>query len=259
MQDRFADTEKFSVVLSFAQALEQEARDFLSESAPSIPAYNQLNPPGSPCGGGIPDAYLFDHTGKLVQHGHPANLYALVPKLVEAAPDPIPPGILGAFEPVLFEKEARALEDPSRCAGEIVKTLEEAAAGDGGRAREARALVEQVRTWLPTEVERLQKSSRKRPGTTAFSADRFLTRFAGVDRSLEKQVESLLKQLSKDPDIRSFVRGMEDLERARACEKEAKARRFARRGRKLMERIIQSARASAELKKEAAEALASCE
>ena len=208
MQKEYADTLKFSVVLSFAQDVEPAAIDFLKKSARGVPVYNQLNPPGSPCGRGIPDAYLFDHTGKLVKHGHPSKLYDLVAKLVEATPDPVPPGILDGFEPVLLEEEARALEDPQRPAAKMLAALEELTAGDDDRALEARELLAQVRAWLPAEVERLERISRRRPGTTAFLADQFLTRFAGVDDTLEMRVESLEKTLSKQPDVDRFVRAI---------------------------------------------------
>ena len=50
MQEEYAESEKFSVVLSFAQRLDEEAEKFLRKAAPSIPAYDQLDPPGAPCG-----------------------------------------------------------------------------------------------------------------------------------------------------------------------------------------------------------------
>ena len=109
MQTKYAESEKFTVVLSYAQRREQQAVDFLTENAPNIPAFNQLNPTNAPCGGGIPDAYLFDHTGRLVSRGHPSRLYEHVPALVAKVPDPIPPGILGTCEPRHLVDEAEGI------------------------------------------------------------------------------------------------------------------------------------------------------
>jgi len=251
MQEKYAGEGKFTVVLSYAQAVEPQAIDHLKSNAPSIPAYDQLNPPNAPCGNGIPDAYLFDHTGRLVRHGHPAELYGLVPELVESAPDPIPPGILGAFEPERLAEEAAALRHPNRA---VAPTLEALAAIDRGgddRAAEARALVAQVRGWLPGEVERLEKAAPKRPGATALACERFVARFEGVDRRLEQRVVRLKKELARQPGVKDYVRAIRDLERAAAASDERAGAQFRRRARAALERLDASPKFSAALKKEA--------
>lgn len=251
MQKEYADTEKFVVVLSYVQELDQGAIDSLKKTAPQIPVYYQLRPPGSPSRGGLPDAYLYDHTGKIIKHDLPDQLYDLVEGLIDAAPDPIPPGILGDFEPKLLVEEARQLEDPARPAAKLLKELEALRAEGGERASEAGALLARVQAWLPAEVERLERIAKRRPGTTAYFADQFLTRFKGVDKDLEARVKKLHKKLKATPEVETFVRAMKDLERARTTEDARKAKQFEKRARKAVDKILKSRKASRELKKEA--------
>jgi len=93
MQTKYPE-HAFTVVLSNAQIVDDEMRAFPEEKAKGIAVYDHINPPNYPCGPGIPDAYLFDHTGRLVETGRPYELYPLVEGLVMAV---LPPGILGAF------------------------------------------------------------------------------------------------------------------------------------------------------------------
>lgn len=255
MQEKYSESEKFTVVLSFAQELDEEATSFLKKAAPSIPAYDMLNPPKSPCGPGIPDAYLFDHTGKLVKRGHPATLYKLVAGLVEAAPGPIPPGILGDFVPRALEEEARALEDPLQPAGKIFSRLTELARGETDDAAEASELLEQVRGWMLREVERMEKRAEKQPGFTAYDASLFTARFKGTDKESVSRAKALNKGLVRDPYTKKFVRALGDLERGRAEEDSDKGVQFVRRARTALEKIRDDRKAPSSIKREVREAL----
>ena len=251
MQRDYSESGKFSVVLSFAQPLDQEGSDYLKSNAGSIPAYDQLNPPDSPCGDGIPDAYLFDHTGRLVKRDHPARLYDLVAQLVEAVPDPIPPGILGTFQPVELKELAASLVDPQQPALPVINRLEALTRSNDDQAAEARTLIEQVRQWLPGEVVRIEKGSERRPGRSAYLADQFLTRFQGVDRELEEKVKALRKSLFSEADVETFVRARKDLARAESEGDPRKSAQFEKRGRSTLARVVRSKRASSALKSEA--------
>lgn len=255
MQEKYAESKKFTVVLSFAQQLDEEAQSFLQKSAPLIPAYDQLNPPGAPCGPGIPDSYLFDHTGKLVKRGHPAELYRLVSDLVEAVPDPIPPGILGDFVPRSLEAEARALEDPLLPVAEILERLEKLARGEDDVAVEAAELLAQVREWMPREVERLEKLAKKRPGFAAYDANLFASRFKGADKEVVSRAKALSKKLARDPYIKKFIRALGDLDRGRAAAGTEKGAQFVRRGRTALEKIRDDREAPSSIKREVREAL----
>ena len=252
MQTKYAESEKFTVVLSYAQRREQQAGDFLTENAPNIPAFNQLNPTNAPCGGGIPDAYLFDHTGRLVSRGHPSRLYEHVPALVAKVPDPIPPGILGTFEPRHLVDEAAALEDPTKPVAPILERLAALVERGGEKAEEAKALLEQVRGWIPAEVERLGATAEKYPASCAVHARRFLARFEGVDAALEKRVEALHKTALKTPGVKDYVRALEDLDRAATSGSARKASQFERRAREKLQRIVEGSRAARAVKDEAA-------
>jgi len=259
MQKKYADTEKFTVVIAYVQELEDEAVEYLKKTAPDIPVYDQLNPPDSPCGRGIPDAYLFDHTGTLVEHDHPMALDNRVAGLVEAAPDPDPPAILGKLEPVLLVEEAKALRDPGRPAKEVLVALEELAAGPGERAKEAQALLDQVRAWLPAEVDWMERLAKRRPGMSAYHGDLFLRRFEGVDAQLDARVQELTKELTSAAEVPTFVRAMKDLEKALLDPGTRKATQFEQRAKKALSKIEKSSKASKALKKEAAELQAELE
>jgi len=255
MQKEYAESEKFTVVLSFAQELDEEAESFLKKAAPSIPAYDQLNPPDSPCGPGIPEAYLFDHTGKLVKRGHPASLYKLVADLVEAAPDPIPPGILGEFVPRALEEEARSLEDTTQPASKVFSRLKELARGEDDVAAEAEELLTQVRGWMLREVERMEKRAEKQPGFTAYDASLFAARFKGTDKESVSRAKALNKKLVRDRYTKNFVRALGDLERGRAEADTDKGTQFTRRARTALEKIRDDRKAPASIKQEVREAL----
>ena len=257
MQEEFAATGKFTVVLSYAQKVDDEEgiETFLNKRAKGIPVYDEIDPPGAPCGRGIPDAYLFDHTGAIVKHGHPMLLYDLVEELVEAAPDPVPPPLLGSLEPLHFEKEAQVLADPTQPVLETLRAIEAAAEETGPRSEEARQIVAQVHAWLPEEVDRIEKRSRRRPGTSTYRAQRFLVRFEGVDSALEERVAAFEKEMLREPGIKDFLRGMADLDRASAAEG-TKATQYERRAAKVLKRVADNEKASEYLRKEASAKLA---
>ncbi|PIY36602.1 MAG: hypothetical protein COZ06_35630 [Armatimonadetes bacterium CG_4_10_14_3_um_filter_66_18] len=72
MQQKYAKSGKFTVFLSNVQNYSDEVGAFLRENGPTIPLYEQVRLPHAPCDGGIPDAILFDHTGKVIAHGSPS-------------------------------------------------------------------------------------------------------------------------------------------------------------------------------------------
>jgi len=236
MQEKYAGTGKFTVVLSYVQELDQEAREFLAKEHGDIPIYDQLRPQGAECGPGIPDAYLFDHTGKIVKHAHPASLYGLVEELIEAVPDPVPPGILGAFEPEILFDECDALRDPAQPVRSTLQRLERYVEEDALEAEEARAILALVSAWVPEELARIERRRARHPARAAWDAECFLERFEGYDRELEKRARTLHDELEREPGIKLWLRAMADLRKG--LEGGAKGRRFVERGRKTLEKIV---------------------
>ncbi len=244
MQNKYAESGVFTVVIAYVGRLDEKGRKYLREEAPQIPAYDRLNPPGSPCGNGVPDAYLFDHTGALVKHDHPTRLIDLVPGLVAKAPLPPPPGILGDFEPVTLKAEAELLQDASRPVLKTIQRLKSLADSSAENAQEAKDLRAQVLEWFSSEVEHLQKAMKKLPGNCAYTVQRHRVRFKGVDKGLEQSLATFEKNLLRVPNIRRFITALEDIERARQCEDADKGLRFRKRGINTLKSVAKGKRSS---------------
>ncbi|MEM8712501.1 MAG: hypothetical protein AAGG01_16225 [Planctomycetota bacterium] len=250
MQAKYKESDAFTVVLSYAQQLDSEGREFLKKNAASIPAFNQLNPSNAPCGGGIPDAYLFDHEGNLVQHGHPSALMPLVPNLVAAVPPPVPPGILGAFEPKHLTSAAEKLQDESLPAGPILEDLRKRIAAKGEDADEAQELLDQVLTWVRRESDRLQKTQKRDPGECAYRATRFLERFEAVDETSLSGVRTVLSKLKKEKGMDRYLRARSDIDRALAEGKGRRARQFRQRAERELTKLLERKDVSKTLKRD---------
>lgn len=256
MQKTYADTDAFSVVLSYVQQYDASVKSFLESNAPTIPSFNQFEPTGAPCGGGIPDAYLFDYEGKLVAHGHPAELYGLVPALVEAVPAPVPRPFLVGFEAPQLVSELEALRDPNRSAAPVLAALGGLAKVDDAKGREARRLVGAVGEWMATEVERMERVQNRVPAQTAYHAQCFTARFEGAEASLDARVTVLSRTLTKLPGVREYLRGCDDLERGAAATDEKLADQFVKRGVATLERVVGNSKASTEVREAAREKIA---
>lgn len=251
MQTNYAETDQFSVVLSYMQHFDASVKEFLAQNAPTIPSFDQLEPPGAPCGGGLPDAYLFDHEGKLVGHGHPAELYPLVPALVAAVPAPEPRPILGTVVAEHLVDEANALRDPARPVAPLLKALDGLAAVDDPKGREAKLLASEVRGWMRAEVDRMEGVAERVPAQTAFHAQRFAIRFKGADTPLEARANQLARSLLELAGVKDYLRACHDLERAAATKDKKRADQFAKRALATLDQVVGSSKVSKEVSKAA--------
>lgn len=89
MQDKFAKTGKFQVVLSHVQGENKKAIEgLLSKNKVTFPSYQQLRLKNAPGGRGIPHMVLFDHEGNIIDQGYIQDIDNKIAKLVKAAPNP---------------------------------------------------------------------------------------------------------------------------------------------------------------------------
>lgn len=203
MQKKYAGTGKFTVVLSYVQRKTDNVAAFLNQNAPDIPCYNQAIVPAAPCGRGIPDAALFDHTGKLLNHGHPSEIEQLVEAAVNAAPSP-PSGPLAGLDVKFCKLEANALQNEKTPILQVLQSLDRHAMGsDTNKAAEARMLAGSVRKWVGGEKDRLKDMAAKEPVGTAMRLEAFVARVAGVKEGA--QAVEILRKLQAEKYVWELV------------------------------------------------------
>ncbi len=258
MQQKYAKSGKFTVFLSFVQTFNEDAGKFLKEQAPTIPVYEQINLPHSPCGKGIPHAVLFDHTGAVVATGDPDELEQKVEALVKATPDP-PPEILGGLEIKSCTSLAEQLAT-GKAIDPILKKLTVMAEKDDESGKEAKQLAEAVNKYIESEKTRLKESADATPAKTVLKLNGFLIQIKGMNG--EQELRDLVAKLKKDKNVALLVTTMQQVDALQA--KIAKNKKSNRaddsalaKAKETIRKMIAGGKVSESVKKEAEEFLQS--
>ena len=204
MQKKYGSSGRFQVVTSHVQAFDEAVVPFLKKSGVNFPVYQQLRPTAAVMPSGIPAAFLFDHTGKLVAQGSPTALYAKVEALVRAAPAPLPDSpMIEGVEVQACRAQAMALV-PGKPVAAACRALETRAKGGKADAAEAQALLDKAREWIAAETQRLAGLAEEKPAEALEPVRVLAATTAGMPEG--KKPAELLATLQKDPNVAALAR-----------------------------------------------------
>jgi thiol-disulfide isomerase/thioredoxin len=196
LQNDLGKTGKFIVIGSHAQGMSDDVTKMLASKGVNYPVFQQLRLPHAPSAGGIPFAYLFDHTGAIVGKGHPSALYKQAEELVAKTPSPLLYGIKVKYCKSEVKKITKGKGWKSAMAA-----LQKRVDGEGEDAQEAKLLLGNVNSYIKGQLD-LGRAGLERNPTVAYADLRKLSKkLAGLPEG--KEAKSLADKISKD---KSFKR-----------------------------------------------------
>jgi len=192
--NRYEITGKFAVVLSYVTEFKDNAKEYLTEKAPTIPCYLDMNIPEAPRGKSTPYAVLFDHTGKIIAKGSHTELMEMVDKLVEDAPVP-PLPILGELEVKYCKSQAKQLLGGKNLMI-ICRSLQNLAKKNDDKGKEAQDMLKAAFIYINKEKLRLEESMKIFPASTLAKLDKFYTQIRGL--KCDKEIKTMILELKRD-------------------------------------------------------------
>ena len=197
MQDKYAKTGKFQVVLSHVQGENKKAIEgVLSKNKVTFPSYQQLRLKNAPCGRGIPHMVLFDHEGNIVEQGYIQDLDKKIAKLVKATPNPADYSPLYETVDVKHNKREVTGLKLGRSVKSALATLSRKAQKKDAAGLEADAIIKAVHAWGEKELTDATAQLETAP-TTAYGRLVILNKtFYGMP--LVKELPKTLSPLMKD-------------------------------------------------------------
>lgn len=194
MQKHFG--KKYLIVLgSHMQPKSEETIKLLDDCGCNFTVFQQMiSPVAPPEGGGIPQAYIIDHTGKLVESGHPMELAGKVARYVEEAKSVISPVFLPFFNPlseINIKPKFKGIKNSFRydkAWSKPMQKLRSMAENKNKPDQDASEMLEDIISACETEINEIASFSRKRP-TEAF------LRFSQLEKNLKgTSMEELLTE-----------------------------------------------------------------
>lgn len=206
----------FCVIGNHVQQYSPETDKFLKEKGITFPVYQHLSLPVNQGFSGIPHAFLFDVTGKVVAEGHPKDLINKVPPLLQEAMVMKKTGVLNAFEDSTipgglrhpfagsdlgkFQKAALAMFMPGKPWLANYKKLQKAA--DASDNTEAQTALETLDSYLHDEIVRLLALAKTDPAKAYVSIDRLNRSIKGMNQ--ERALADVVKTLSSDKNVKDL-------------------------------------------------------
>ena len=194
--------------------MSDEVTAFLREKECNFTNYQDYRCPSAiPDGTWLPQAFLLDHTGKLVEKGHPDELLAKVEGYVTAAKK----ASLQDFSPARFSpcdglemsesfKNLPGYFTPDRSWGEIMQKLDDLGKPRNGKAGNAEAA--RLHTRITAAIERrtdeILAMRGERPALAAILLARLAKNLDGMPQ--QKRVKEALIALKTDPEVMELVK-----------------------------------------------------
>jgi len=209
-QKEFAKTGRFTVIASHVQDGPDKARDFCKENKVNFPVFQQFREPAAPCGNGIPSAFIIDHTGKVVEKGHPTELLKKIGDYVKKAPTKY--FMISSTEVKLWASQAKTLA-PNKPVLQILNQLKLAAAKDDEKGKEAKAIAEEIESYVKDNAAKIAKSAETAPAQSFLDLQDFLLLVKGMEQ--EAEMKALSDKLNSDPELAKFIPAVKELRQIR--------------------------------------------
>ncbi len=173
----------------------------------SVSVINRGSLPGASVSG-IPAAFVFDHQGKLVFKGHPAQMDTAVASAVKKAP-----GFLTAgMEYTVFKREAKKLGEMRKSLSSTMRKLRKAAEDSNAKGHnEAKYLVGRVNAWTKSQYELISAAPSADPVVTESTISQMKKLFYGDE--LSKPFVELSSKLKKDKTYQNEKKAIKYLKR----------------------------------------------
>ncbi len=190
LQDELKDT-GFTIVASHSQSVPKEqVLKLLKQNKVNFVVTSGGGVPGHPVSG-IPDAFLFDSSGNLVERGNPTALKMKAHKLVETEPHFLAAGHK-------YTKLAGVAESLKKTTayGQILKVLEKHLKSDGAPGEEAKYLTERI----TAHGEKLLARAEKLEGEDAFKSQQSYAELSSLWKGSKvgEKAAARLKELKAD-------------------------------------------------------------
>jgi thiol-disulfide isomerase/thioredoxin len=199
LQKKYAKTGKFIVIASHVQSDKNKAIAFLKFSKVNFPVFQQFRSKEAPCGNSIPHAFLIDHTGKIIEEGHPASLYNKIDALLKKAP--VPPSPLFKGVTLNYWKSLEKDITTTNYAT-IVKKLKNASITDTPKGAEAKEIITVFEANLQKELDSLKEKSNKYPFEAIKSLQEFTKKTKGLD--VGTKAKAYCYKLQSDPNLKKI-------------------------------------------------------
>jgi hypothetical protein len=198
LQDELKDS-GFTIVAPHAQDASQEDVVALARQLKvNFTVVSSGEVPGETIGG-IPAAFLFDSSGKLVQKGHPATMKQAIHDLVQREPH-----FLAAGRTYTKQKAVAESLKKSKAFGPMLKKLEKDLKGEGAAAEEATYLTERITAFGKKRLDEAKASET----ADAFAAQQLYTELAASFKGVEigDQAAARLKELKNDKEFQTELK-----------------------------------------------------
>lgn len=208
MYKKYSKTNKFFIIASHLQSEKdiQKAKDFLKENKVLFPVFQQLRFKEADCPDGIPHAHIIDHTGKVVEKGHPMDLIKKVDDYIKKVPERY--FMISNCEVKLCAAQAKALS-PKKSASPVISQLQQIAQTDNDKGREAKAILDEITKYIKEKTENLLKSAEEAPTQTYIELQDFLLVAKGLEQ--EDQLKKLSQKLKSDTELNKFLPLLKEL------------------------------------------------
>lgn len=208
LQEKYS-RKQFVVVASHAQGGgPQKAGDVWKQHAGKdiVSVVDMANLPGSK-GGGIPHCYLFDHTGKLMFDGHPAE----VDKHVEAAVRKAPGFLVAGREFKELKSDAAKLgQMKGNLSSLLTKLRKVSSEADNKGKEEADFMLERVKDWADSTFKIVSENPGENPIETLSTVQEMTGYLKGDE--LGTQFVELGDKLKKDEKFQDEIKAFKLLD-----------------------------------------------
>ena len=159
LQKQYGASGKFTVIGSHVQGNGPQVQKYLAQKKFSFPIYQQFRQRG-PSFRGIPHAYVYDHTGKLVANGSPHQMVKLIPGLLANVP---PPNSLISGLDLKHLKNYQKTMLRDKPIKTQMSALQRMSKKDDAAGKEAKLIYNHVDSWIESELAAIQALSKTKP------------------------------------------------------------------------------------------------
>jgi len=205
-QAQYGPTGSFVLIGSHLQEMSPEVTEFLKQKNCNFTNYQQFTCPlARPEGPGIPQAYLLDSRGQVVEKGMPEEVLPKVGIYVQEALTRN--RLINGFNPVLDVNVPQSLvKIAQKFTSEkpwspIMKQLEKSSA----KNEDAKTFLSEINSTIDSELETLKEMLAERPSEALFRVNRMMKSLKGLPQ--EKQAEKIIKKALK-------IEGTEEMQKA---------------------------------------------
>ena len=220
LYEKYGKRGNFMVIGSHCQGRDEEKiLELLKQKGVEYPVYGRLSIAGMPSFSGIPYAAIVDHRGKYVTSGRLREVLAALPKVISAAPLPIPGSLLGGLE-VKHNKQVERRLVFGQNIESVMRQLKSRAKQDSEGGREAAEIVKACEVALNEWKTKISKQLETTPGLALDT----ITRFGRTCPSEAGQYSADVARLKGNPNVKKMVMFRKEIQKMEDVKPKTKGR-----------------------------------